>query len=98
MRGAISIGKSIDILIVYVLAFTTGYQSKAGYLGFNMLNLQLSLARLLSLVSELHYGSSGLSSLLTLLLYWSLEGSIYIFGSFTFIMDVIILQNAAVNN
>ena len=51
---------NIDILIVLFLVFTTGYQSKAGYLGFNMLNLQSSQEKLLLLVSELQSGLNGL--------------------------------------
>ena len=61
--------KSIGILLVHVIVFTTGYQSKAGYLEFNMLNLQSSQEKLLLLVSELYSGLSGLFLLPTQVLY-----------------------------
>ena len=65
---------SIIILTVLVLAFTTGYQYKAGYLEFSMLNLPSNQEKLLKLVSELHFGLSGLYLLPTQVLYSSVEG------------------------
>ena len=73
-HGGNSTINNIGILEILVIVFTTGYQSKAGYLEFSMLNLPSNQERLLALLSELHSGLSGLYLLPIQVLCWSMEG------------------------